>query len=870
MATNDFEFGEKSIHNVIQSPFAAVTIQPDESGFTEPLIPRPHLLDLIDRPPISGPLVSISAPFGAGKTVLALQWVRQHRRAVQYIAARPMHVVPEGWLHEPDELGRSLAGLLNACSRAVPDHESVQVLELVQRVVAASEQSGRSLILDDLDLLPQEALETLASVLESAIQPIRNRRVFMVGRFLDTTTLSDFKALLAGVRLILPETLALSATEASLGQNLGVFGDTPLTRVMEVREESGGWIAGMEFAIATSDDRIREFREQVLHELLLDVSIPARHAMIAAAFVPWFTHELWTKWFEHLNLPLESLDSVLSRIPTRRTQSQLSQTEIVPVIRETLMHLSTSAARWSVVEELLVIAMRWFANKGEPGIAMAIAGGHHLETQFLQAIKPVCKKLASEENWPRIIRKIEGIPDEVLIMDPDITFWAFHGYVEIGQPQHMNRLWSLVEPIWVASDDPLLRGRAHLVHSFGHFMRNQAELALRSSTLAYKTLPEDSHHERLWASGMAAISCGYLGDSRSSNHWAAKSLIHFPYLPTSMRWWHNAVGPIRISQIAASGMMAEAHELALQQVSALEIPHPTDTTRYLVVLAEIATERGMFEEAEMWITRARKVMVPTYGQLHFVRKAEAALARAKGDLETAWDLISAEISGPTPRHDLGNRATALAALIALERNDLPMARTLLESFVELDDTWPKYFGDPHPDLLRALLLAIDGQYVEATALATLTVDQSPKRGQTYNVVAGYSMLSLVYHMGGQYERSSEAAEAAKSAGERAGYSLVFQILNQDIRELTDEIRVTTIGWIDSGNAVRAPEPQLTSREREVLQLIASAQSNKQIAEELFISLSTVKNHLASIYSKLGANNRRNAARVARELNLLDP
>jgi DNA-binding NarL/FixJ family response regulator len=51
------------------------------------------------------------------------------------------------------------------------------------------------------------------------------------------------------------------------------------------------------------------------------------------------------------------------------------------------------------------------------------------------------------------------------------------------------------------------------------------------------------------------------------------------------------------------------------------------------------------------------------------------------------------------------------------------------------------------------------------------------------------------------------------------------------------------------------EPALTRREAEVLYLAAKALTNKSIAEGLFISVKTVKNHLTSIYRKLSIRNR---------------
>jgi DNA-binding NarL/FixJ family response regulator len=61
---------------------------------------------------------------------------------------------------------------------------------------------------------------------------------------------------------------------------------------------------------------------------------------------------------------------------------------------------------------------------------------------------------------------------------------------------------------------------------------------------------------------------------------------------------------------------------------------------------------------------------------------------------------------------------------------------------------------------------------------------------------------------------------------------------------------------------------LTSREREVLSLLASGRSNREIAAELFISPKTASVHVSNILEKLGAATRTEAAARARGLGLV--
>jgi DNA-binding NarL/FixJ family response regulator len=71
-------------------------------------------------------------------------------------------------------------------------------------------------------------------------------------------------------------------------------------------------------------------------------------------------------------------------------------------------------------------------------------------------------------------------------------------------------------------------------------------------------------------------------------------------------------------------------------------------------------------------------------------------------------------------------------------------------------------------------------------------------------------------------------------------------------------------------AVRRPSAPLSGREIDVARSIARGRTNTEIAAELFISLSTVKSHLASIQGKLGVRNRVEIAAWAWETGLAQP
>ena len=112
-------------------------------------------------------------------------------------------------------------------------------------------------------------------------------------------------------------------------------------------------------------------------------------------------------------------------------------------------------------------------------------------------------------------------------------------------------------------------------------------------------------------------------------------------------------------------------------------------------------------------------------------------------------------------------------------------------------------------------------------------------------------------------------ELAKSAL-RAGLELVGRAQQQQaLHEL--RLRQPTLlsrYGVDDESATTIDASPLSGRELEVLGLIAQGNSNQQIAEQLFISLHTVKTHARRIHSKLGVERRTQAVAIAKKLGLI--
>lgn len=95
------------------------------------------------------------------------------------------------------------------------------------------------------------------------------------------------------------------------------------------------------------------------------------------------------------------------------------------------------------------------------------------------------------------------------------------------------------------------------------------------------------------------------------------------------------------------------------------------------------------------------------------------------------------------------------------------------------------------------------------------------------------------------------------------------------RELLETIRVVYAGQkrippdIAAELAEHATDDELTSREIEVLRLIAAGNSNKLVADQLSIGEATVKSHVTNILSKLSANDRAHAVTIGLKRGIIE-
>ena len=88
------------------------------------------------------------------------------------------------------------------------------------------------------------------------------------------------------------------------------------------------------------------------------------------------------------------------------------------------------------------------------------------------------------------------------------------------------------------------------------------------------------------------------------------------------------------------------------------------------------------------------------------------------------------------------------------------------------------------------------------------------------------------------------------------------------QEILKQISASVITAAKDGKSLDSEVALLTNRETEILDLVAQGMSNKEIAEQIFVSKYTVESHIKHIYRKLSVTKRTKAVSTARSLGIL--
>jgi ATP/maltotriose-dependent transcriptional regulator MalT len=321
---------------------------------------------------------------------------------------------------------------------------------------------------------------------------------------------------------------------------------------------------------------------------------------------------------------------------------------------------------------------------------------------------------------------------------------------------------------------------------------------------------------------------------------------------------HDAVGVNRMGMIAAGGtFLAQRGRLDLAAGLLTEgrrLVEPLQEAQFTapvyVGLVELALTRGQLEEASAAAAEGVERLLRTEDR-HYLADVLVAGARAEADL--------AEM--------LRARKDAAGAARAAERAGTYADR--LECMATSVAQPEAFGGQLAADLAIGLAEAARAAGSDAADLWSAANSRAGRKGpwmEAYTLYRfGEALLSA--------HASRREAESPLVRAHAIAQGLAAQPL---------------VGWIEAAArrgrvslAVEEPAPDpsaaetsgddsmgLTTREREVLQLVAEGYTNRRIAESLFISESTAGVHVSNILGKLGVATRTEAATVATRLGLI--
>jgi DNA-binding NarL/FixJ family response regulator len=251
-------------------------------------------------------------------------------------------------------------------------------------------------------------------------------------------------------------------------------------------------------------------------------------------------------------------------------------------------------------------------------------------------------------------------------------------------------------------------------------------------------------------------------------------------------------------------------------------------------VGEVRRRRGDLAGADEAYARAHEVGKDPQPGLALLRLAQGRVEQAVASIGTAL----ATFGGSRLE-----RAPLLAAQveIALGAGDLDLAEAAAKDLVDIGDTFESTSLQAAGHCRSGAVALARNETV--TALAALRLAQSiyHELDAPYDTARCRVLMSEAYRRLGDDDAADRERATAKAAFERLGAAADLRLL-------------------DTGSSLVSVPGGLTAREVEVLRLVAQGHTNRQAAEELYISEKTVARHLANIFTKLDVSTR--AAAVA--------
>jgi LuxR family maltose regulon positive regulatory protein len=887
------------------------------------VLPRPRLSGRVGVAAESK-LTLIAAPAGFGKTTLLAEWLagapagRQSTAWLSldetdnepgvfwtYVIRALQTVAPgvgasalaslEG--PQPSPIDLVLATLVNELS-ALPD-DIVLVLDDYHLVDAPEVQEGMTFLLEHL---PAQVHLVIATRADPALPLARLR----ARGELSEVRAADLRFTLDEAAAYLDEAMGLDLSDTDIaaleGRTEGWIAALQLAALsMQGREDLAGFIAGF-----AGDDRyiVDYLVEEVLHRqpehvrafLLRTAILDRLSGSLCDAVTGSDDGQAMLAALDRANLFLVALDDRRHWYRYHRLFADVLRAHLEQEQPEQVPGLHRRASEWFEKNDTPSEAIRH---------ALACADFERAATLVELAI-PAMRQSRQEAT---VLAWLRALPDDVIANRPVLSVYYAGALLLDGVLDGVEaRLRDAERWLDVAGDGnqganatsapPIIANQAEfrqLPTAIAIFRAAQA-LAVGdlSGTIGFarqalETVADDDFVFRGSAAGFLGLAAWRNGDLEEGHQRyveCAANLERAGFISDTLGC-AISLADIRIAQGRLEDALA-TYERGLERATPLGAPVVRGAADMHTGMAELFLERNELDAAAKHLVASAELGGPAALEQNPYRwrVAMARVRTAEGDLDAALGLLDeADHQYVSPFLPQVRPVAALRARVWLRQGRLAETqRWASDAGLSSDDDLVYLREFEHITLARMLLArSIQDRPSLAAAAGLLerllhAADDGSRIGAVIEVLM---LQALERQIRGDVPGALAPLARALTLAEPEGYVRTFlqegpametlldaaarqQIVPDHVRRL--RAAVGTEGAKTSGHQVLA-EP-LSERELDVLRLLRSDLDGRGIANELVVSLNTVRTHTKNIYAKLGVNTRRAAVRRGVELNLL--
>ena len=368
---------------------------------------------------------------------------------------------------------------------------------------------------------------------------------------------------------------------------------------------------------------------------------------------------------------------------------------------------------------------------------------------------------------------------------------------------------------------------------------------------------------------------------------------------------HDAAGELIAANWAVALLGAAGDRTLAEWLAGMGEDAVRSDLRLCIARCYVGLSFGRMDDVATWLEIARAAPLPT-PFLDGHTSAEGALACVRAawlwqsgnvgaSLEAAHEAARAE-GLESPWHSIG---VAVMGLANGALGDWEEGRKWMQEYARIGHEFGQHLNEVSGSGSAAAFDAERGEWRSAEQLAAHSLELSARHGidEHWSSAGAHLARGLVGEQRGDLENARTEIERAVELSQRGAGPVTTATAQLHLARVLDSqgnraiARVTLQGALEAlesapdpgslpqrlnalesrlSSAGRSPAPgeELSPRELEVLRLLDTRMSQREIGDRLYVSLNTVKTHTKSIFRKLDASGRAEAVSRAHELGLL--